>query len=278
MEHQRHGMLSIGGFADASSLSIKALRLYEQLGILEPDYVDRDSGYRYYREEQLETARRVRMMRQMEMPLATVRQVLAAAPEQAGALVLQYWQSREQRMEQARRLVDELLSHLREEHTSMAFDVQVKEMNAQPIVGIKRRVKVDGLEHHIGASLERLYALLPQQNATPSGSPFGIYHGPIDHEEDGPIEVCVPVQTDTQSSGEVVGRRVSGGRFACVTLRGQQCAFPEVLKGYDAVYDWVRRHGYTAPEPPREIWHTIGGTDEVLEVALLFREGRRSRR
>ena len=156
----------------------------------------------------------------------------------------------------------------------MVFDVQVKQWPAQPVVGIKRRITIDGLEYHIGASLDRLYALLPEQMATPAGLPFGIYHGPIDQHKDGPIEVCVPLQTDTRTSGDVVGRRVSGGHFACVTLRERQCTFPEVLKGYRAVYGWVRRHGYVAPEPPREIWHKRGGADEVLEVVLLFREGR----
>lgn len=265
-------MLSIGGFAAASSLSIKALRLYEQLGILKPGYVDRESGYRYYHGEQLETARRVRMMRQMDMPLATVRQVLAAAPEQAEALVLQYWRGREQRMVQARRLVDELLSHLREETTVMALEVHVKQLPSQPIAGITSRVTVEKLDEHIRHSLDRLYALAKEQHATASGAPFGIYHGPIDHDEDGPIEVCIPLQAAAHTAGDVVGREVSGGSFACVNLSGEQCMFPEVLAGYDAVYDWVRRHGYQAPEPPREIWHSIGGTNESIEVALLFRE------
>lgn len=46
MHDQRHDMLSIGGFASATQLSLKALRLYDQLGILKPRYVDGDSGYR----------------------------------------------------------------------------------------------------------------------------------------------------------------------------------------------------------------------------------------
>jgi DNA-binding transcriptional MerR regulator len=44
MNDTRHNLLAIGAFADAAQLSLKALRLYAQLGILPPSYVDRDSG------------------------------------------------------------------------------------------------------------------------------------------------------------------------------------------------------------------------------------------
>ena len=58
---QRDGYLSMGRFAQAAQLSRKALRLYDQLGILVPDYVDPDSGYRYYSTAQFEQARFIRL-------------------------------------------------------------------------------------------------------------------------------------------------------------------------------------------------------------------------
>jgi MerR family regulatory protein len=47
-------LLSIGVFAQRSRLSMKALRLYERLGLLLPAHVDRGNGYRQYRESQLQ--------------------------------------------------------------------------------------------------------------------------------------------------------------------------------------------------------------------------------
>ena len=82
-------MIAIGAFASLTRLSIKALRLYNQLGLLQPQWVDPQSGYRFYGVDQLTSARMIRNMREMEMPLATIRQVLAAwaaSPEQAEAL------------------------------------------------------------------------------------------------------------------------------------------------------------------------------------------------
>ena len=49
--------MTIGEFAKVSRLSLKALRLYDSLGLLPPARVDPDSGYRYYSEVQLERAK-----------------------------------------------------------------------------------------------------------------------------------------------------------------------------------------------------------------------------
>ena len=266
-------MLTIGGFADAAQLSLKALRLYDQLGILKPSYVDRESCYRYYHADQLPAARLIRMMRQMDMPLATVRQVLAAAPADAETLVHEHWRMRERRMEEARRLLRDLVASLRQETTAMALEVSVRSADPQPIISITRNVKVEQLGTHIGDSLKRLFALVEEQGGMMAGPPLGIYHGPVNHDADGPIEVCLPVQGRILASGDIAMRELAGGKIASVMLHGDQCEFPEILKGYDAVYDWIRQNGYEAAESPREIWHSEPGMDARMEVAWLFKEG-----
>jgi protein phosphatase len=50
-------LLPIGQFAEASRLSLKALRIYDRLGLLRPVRVDEQTGYRYYHEDQLRSAR-----------------------------------------------------------------------------------------------------------------------------------------------------------------------------------------------------------------------------
>ena len=59
--------VSIGEFARRSRLSVKALRLYDELGVLVPARVDEASGYRYYDVAQLEAARLVAMLRQLDV-------------------------------------------------------------------------------------------------------------------------------------------------------------------------------------------------------------------
>ena len=65
--------MSIGEFARRSRLSAKALRLYDDLGLLPPARVDDCSGYRYYDDAQLETAQLIATLRHVGVPLATVK-------------------------------------------------------------------------------------------------------------------------------------------------------------------------------------------------------------
>lgn len=270
MSYQRHDMLSIGSFASVAQLSLKALRLYDQLGIFKPSYVDPDSGYRYYHVDQLHEARLIRMMRQMEMPLATIRRVLAAAPVDAETLVRDYWELREKRMAQARGMLRDLVSYLHKEATTM--EVSVKTVDPQPVISVTRRVKVTELDGHIRDSLKRLFALAEEQGAAMAGPPLGIYHGPVNNDDDGPMEVCLPVEGHVAGAGDVAARELAGGTVASVMLSGAQCEFPAILEGYDTVFDWIRQNGYQAVDSPREIWHSEPGQDARMEVAWLFRE------
>ncbi|GAA1751513.1 MerR family transcriptional regulator [Luedemannella helvata] len=84
-------LLTIGAFARAARLSPKALRLYDELGLLRPAAVDPATGYRFYDPAQLDRARLVAWLRRLGMPLADIREVCdlpgPAAAERIGA----YW-------------------------------------------------------------------------------------------------------------------------------------------------------------------------------------------
>ena len=70
--------LPIGRFARLTGLSVGALRHYDELDILRPADVDRFTGYRRYRRDQLDTARAIARLRDLEVPLDEIRLVLAA--------------------------------------------------------------------------------------------------------------------------------------------------------------------------------------------------------
>ena len=70
-------LLSIGRFARLTGLSVGALRHYDELGVLRPASVDRDTSYRRYRRDQIGAARTVARLRDLEMSLDEIREVLA---------------------------------------------------------------------------------------------------------------------------------------------------------------------------------------------------------
>lgn len=67
-DHSRDEKMTIGVFARQSRLSLKALRLYDDMGLLTPSQVDPNNGYRYYVEEQVDRARLIGHLRRLEMP------------------------------------------------------------------------------------------------------------------------------------------------------------------------------------------------------------------
>jgi DNA-binding transcriptional MerR regulator len=271
---QQKNLLSIGAFASMTRLSIKALRLYDQLGLLQPQYVDPQSGYRFYSVDQLSSARMIRNMREMDMPLATIRQVLAAlasAPAQAEALARDYANMRERQVEQIRVQVQQFIQQIQQEQNPMSLEVNVKSIAPQQVLSVTHHIKVNKLDETIRKSVDTLQALLKEQNVAASASPFGIFHGAINEQEDGPIEICLPVNGQVKGTGDVQVKQLQGGDAACVMTVGAQTDFPSILGAYDAAADWIQKNGYAMAEPPREVWHSGPGEEAKMEIVWLFK-------
>ncbi|WP_125775924.1 MerR family transcriptional regulator [Antribacter gilvus] len=114
MEH-----LSIGDFARASGLTPKALRLYDELGLLPPHHVDPFTGYRWYTPAQLGRAGLVARLRLVGMPLARIRAVTDLPPHAAAREVEAYWRQEEADLASRRAVVSALVADLRSRETSM---------------------------------------------------------------------------------------------------------------------------------------------------------------
>lgn len=110
-------LLTTGAFARASGLTRKALRLYDELGLLRPAVVDESTGYRYYGRDQLAHATLVAWLRRVGMPLARIRSVCDAADR---AKAIRTWWAETERDTAARRdLVHGLLSTYDTQEPSM---------------------------------------------------------------------------------------------------------------------------------------------------------------
>ncbi|MFB7897120.1 MerR family transcriptional regulator [Streptomyces xiamenensis] len=114
------GLLTIGAFAKASRLSPKALRLYDELGLLTPARVDPVTGYRRYAPEQLEQARLVAWLRRLDMPLARIQRVCALDAGPAGQEVRAFWAQVEADTAARRDLATFLIDHLSRKDPAMS--------------------------------------------------------------------------------------------------------------------------------------------------------------
>ncbi|MEU0840585.1 MerR family transcriptional regulator [Streptomyces sp. NPDC005962] len=127
------GLLTIGAFAKASRLSPKALRLYDELGLLPPARVDPHSGYRLYDPAQLERARLVAWLRRLGMPLARIRAVCELEPGAAAREVRAYWAQVEADTAARRDLAAFLVDQL-SQRSQLARQSQLSQQSGKDIV------------------------------------------------------------------------------------------------------------------------------------------------
>lgn len=114
------GLLTIGAFARASRLSPKALRLYDEFGLLRPVSVDPFSGYRFYAPEQLEQARLVAWLRRLGMPLAKIKMVCELDGPDAAEEIAAYWREVEADVWSRANLASFLIEHLSRKEDAMS--------------------------------------------------------------------------------------------------------------------------------------------------------------
>ncbi|NEB93613.1 MerR family transcriptional regulator [Streptomyces bauhiniae] len=278
-------LLTIGAFAARSRLSPKALRLYDRLGLLTPAEVDEASGYRYYRADQVERARLVALLRQLDMPLARIAEVVGARGTAAAGLLDAYWADVEARIAGQRALAAYLRGRLSGRTSEMdeMFAVDVVEVPGQVVLTESRHTLADELPTWIGASLDRLEAAARECGGV-AGAPYVVYHAEVSMESDGPAESCVPVADEAaarawaERHGGPRGVRVRvepAGRLARTRITKAQVAHPQILAAFEAVERWAAAEGLAVAGPCREVyfadWAAAGPGDPVCDVSLPVR-------
>ena len=184
--------IGIGEFARRSHLSLKALRLYDERGVLVPSRVDQESGYRYYDTAQLDDARLVVMLRQLQLPLAAVKELLACDPADAATRIAEHWRDAEAAHDARRDLADYLVNRLRGKRSIM-YEVATREMPDRSLLCLKRNV---GVPEQFAFGKEFIAILrerpLPKIEGR-EGAFFCIYWSHPSADGDGLIEWCKPV-------------------------------------------------------------------------------------
>lgn len=271
--------LSIGVFARRSLLSLKALRRYEQLGLLCPASVDPVTGYRRYREHQLEPARLINRLRRLDMPLAAVAEVVAAPPARRAAVVGRFWDGVEQTHAARRELVGYLQDRLDGGRGIFHMhDIHERDVPEQLVLTEQRHLTVGDLADWVPATIGRHWQVGEGFGGV-SGPVLVIFHGQVDEDGDGPVEVCAPIAPTAEQREQLhtVATRIEPAhREAYTRITKAQVGFPQILAAYDAVGMWVHQRGKTTAGSPREVYFTdlmaAAPDDEACDVAFPIAE------
>ena len=241
-------LLSIGEFATATQLSPKALRLYDEQRILCPAVVEAANGYRYYRSEQVALGRLVRMLRDMDLPLARIQELMTATnPRQAELLLRQLAEENERRITRQRSAYQSALMLL---HTSPVYApvIAVRERSTMTVAVRSFLTDRRSLVARFNSETEDAKAVLIAAHVEPASEAFCVLIDPLSDEE-GRAEVAIPVVMPASTSNDVVLRQLPVGHCAVLVL-DTELENVDFAAATDSLFDWFDRHGYHAVEAP----------------------------
>lgn len=257
-------LIPIGRFSRMTRLSVKALRHYQDVGLLEPALVDESSGYRYYRFSQAIRAETIRILRSVDMPIGEIREVLGAGDTD---LALKHLEAHRERL--LERLADQtrMLTYLErliaQEGRIVPYEIKVKEVPDQHVIATRFHTSLAT----VATDFQQAFGRLGAFGIPPIGAPFAVLHDVIDEETDGDIEICFPVAAPVEAEGDVFGREVEAARVASTMHIGP---YEEVSLAYHAITSWVQEHGHEFAGPPREIYlndpATVDPSEYMTEV------------
>jgi DNA-binding transcriptional MerR regulator len=239
--------LTIGEFAAATQLSPKALRLYEEQSILRPAMVDASNGYRYYRRDQVASGRLVRVLREMELPLAQIGQVISADRAQAALLLREYSLDGERRFARQKRAFQNALMFLG--RSSAAETLEVIQRQRLPMRIATKTLLAD--RHSLLACLQsegdQLVRHVQQCGTQVVGTPMCLLVDPVSDEE-GRVELAVPILEAAEISGATV--RVLPASNCAVWSQALDVEALDLTAVLDALFDWLDRRGLRSSAAP----------------------------
>jgi DNA-binding transcriptional MerR regulator/effector-binding domain-containing protein len=262
-----HVRLAIGDFSKMTHLSVKALRHYHDVGLLEPAEIDPASGYRYYEASQLRVAQVIRRFRDLDMPLDEIRAMLQAPDVAArNAIIVAHMRRMESQLAVTQAAVSSLRSLLERPLAPMTVENRsVGEVSALAIV--ERVTAADLHDWSIGAFTELDQAL--SDAAVPAAGPrAALYPAEIFEQEVADIVAFVPVAAAVAGSGRAKMTRIPAAELAVAVHHG---AFGDLDQTYSALGVYVAEREIGIDGPIRETYlvtpfDTSEESEHVTEV------------
>jgi DNA-binding transcriptional MerR regulator len=246
-------MLTIGAFSRMSQVSIKALRFYDEIGLLKPSHVDGENGYRYYAAGLLPRLNRILFLKELgfsldeigqllkgDLPLATVRRMLR-----------QQLKTGEQRVhDEQRRLaqVKTWLAQLEQAGRLPDHEIMIKQVAPRWVASV--RSPLDSYAD-AGNLLAELDGYLQKQGTT--GQHGAIWHACTSQVQKIDCEALVFLRAPVARSNRVQVYELPAASVARVIHEGndETCA-----RAYQAARVWIESQGHT---PNRELyWDDVG--------------------
>lgn len=264
-------MLKIGEFAEVARVTVRTLRHYEDLGLIEPSFIDADSGYRYFKLAQLPRVHRIVALRELGMSLSDIRSLVGTSLDERMKHLEAELDARiaaeQRRLGEVRARI--ALSH--ESHGEAVVDVTVEER--KKIRALSARYIAPTREHLWGLGTHHsalMHSYLESQGLETQAPDIVMYHVERIEHVNIPTELLVPIPTAARlvklPSGVSVRDLEAVPTGAYTVYRG---TFGQMTPTYAKLIRWLHLNAAVYAGPPREIQlsgplHMLSWEDEVV--------------
>ncbi|KAA0081268.1 MerR family transcriptional regulator [Mycolicibacterium sp. P9-64] len=268
-------VLSIGDFSRMTQLTVKTLRHYHDVGLVEPHHVDPATGYRYYSYEQVRTAQVVRRLRGLDMPIPEVRSVLAAHPDDRNAMISAHLGRLEAQLAETRDAVKALRDILAT--PSGAPPLEHRSVPAVSSIAVHADVERDDLIDWWQGAITELQNAVQDQGLAVTGPPCGMFGFDVFARDRGAVTMFIPVAGDVRTVGQVSEFTVPAAELVVVRHHGPH---DDVDLAYGALGEYATRHEISVDGPLREYyrrfaWDTDDSTQWETDLCWpIFRSDR----
>ena len=252
--------LSIGDFSRMTYLSVKSLRRYHDLGLLEPADIDRDTGYRYYEASQVPLGQAIRRFRDLEMPLEQLKEVLHAPDASArNKLIITHLEHMESALQETQQTVASLRALLEQSHAPIA--VEYRSVAAVTAIAISEPVHAGDMATWWSDAFGELHRVLAASSAVRAGPDCALYPNEYFEEELGEVVAFIPVAGRPAPSGRPKLTEIPGAELAITAHNGP---ISELDQTYGALGTFVAEREIGVQGPIRE-YYVVSSPDAGAE-------------
>jgi effector-binding domain-containing protein len=275
-------MYKIGEFSKLSFVTVQALRLYDEIGLLKPVKIDQFTGYRYYSADQLLRINYIVSLKQLGLSLEEIAVVLNDNIDQQRIkqiLMLRRSDLRSRMHEEQSKLVrvEKLLKRLEEQGQMPKHQTIIKKVDPQLVAAV-RAVIPDYTGQNIAAMFAELIAFINSSGAKFAGPTMMIYNDSDFKEQNPDIEVAAVINKRVENAGRVMVYEMPAiEKAASVTYKGR---YEDMGEAYNDVMLWIANHNLKIDGLCRELYLVspgdTGDPDQyVSEIQVPVIEGTR---
>lgn len=264
-------MFRIGEFSKMGKITIKALRYYDEIGLLKPEETDKFTGYRFYTTDQLVKLHKIQSLRQIGLSIDEIKLILSghqAEPilqKRKTELISEIAENRTQLSR-----IEFILQGNEEEHF-MNYAATVKELPGCIVYSKKMTVpNYDSYFTLIPAIGKELTSRYPDLKCVVPEYCFIVYLDGEYREKDIHVEYCEAVDRMKPDFGEIKFKKIEPVTAVSVMHKGAYKGLPEA---YAYAFKWIEKNGYAVLDSPREsyidgIWNKENEEDWLTELQV----------